>query len=236
MRIFGPCEENEETKDANDRNATVLSAGDRVEPFTRLVDEVQACRTCPRMEGRTRLLGPANGPLHPRVCFIAEAPGRLGGDRTAVPLCGDQSGRNFDRLLAAAGLARAAVFITNAVLCNPRDGAGRNASPASSEIRNCSHFLAATLDLLQPPYVVTLGAVALRAVALIEPHEAALAANVGDVIPWRGRWLIPLYHPGPRAQLHRPFAQQAEDFRRLGALLRGRNDATSAPPVTHLSP
>ena len=71
--------------------------------------------------------------------------------------------------------------------------------------------------------MVTLGAVALRALSLIEPHAATLAANVGDVIPWRGRWLVPLYHPGPRAQLHRPFARQVEDFRRLGALLRQGN-------------
>ncbi len=191
------------------------------EAFRRLVGKAKGCRTCPRMEGRTRLLGPAIGSLHPRVCCVAEAPGRLGGDRTAIPLCGDQSGRNFERLLAAAGLDRTSVFITNAVLCNPRDDAGRNAPPAPSEIRNCSGFLAATLDLLQPPFVVALGAVALRALALIEPHGATLSGNVGHVIPWRGRWLIPLYHPGPRAQLHRPFSQQTADFQRLGNLVRG---------------
>ncbi|MGH2616680.1 MAG: uracil-DNA glycosylase, partial [Thermomicrobiales bacterium] len=162
-----------------------------------MVDAAQRCRACPRMEGRTRLLSAANGSLHPRVCFIAEAPGRLGGDRTAVPLAGDRSGRNFDRLLAAAGLDRSAIFITNAVLCNPRDHAGRNAPPAASEIRNCSGFLAATLRLLQPPYVVALGNAALRALALIEPHHATLTADVGDLIPWQNRWLIPLYHPSP---------------------------------------
>jgi uracil-DNA glycosylase family 4 len=177
------------------------------------------------MEGRVRLLGPANGSLHPRVCFVAEAPGRLGGDRTAIPLCGDQSGRNFERLLAEAGLDRSSVFVTNAVLCNPRDAADRNAPPTIAEIRNCSCFLAATLDLLQPPYVVALGAVALRALALIEPHGVTLATDVGTVIPWHGRWLIPLYHPGPRAQLHRPFAQQAEDFKQLGMFVRQRPDA-----------
>ena len=205
---------------ANRHEAGAEIDGDHGAAFSCLVVEAQACRACPRMEGRIRLLGPANGSLHPRVCFVAEAPGRLGGDRTAVPLCGDQSGRNFEQLLAAAGLDRAAIFVTNAVLCNPRDTVGRNAPPTTAEIRNCSGFLATTLDLLQPPFVVALGAVALRALALLEPHGATLAADVGAVIPWRGRSLIPLYHPGPRAQLHRPFAQQAEDFRLLGALIR----------------
>jgi len=189
--------------------------------FSRLVTEAQACRACARMEGRTRVLSAANGSLQPRVCFVAEAPGRLGGDRTATPLSGDQSGRNFDRLLAEAGLERTEIFITNAVLCNPRDAQGRNAPPATSEIRTCSGFLAATLALLRPPLVVTLGAVALRALALIEHHDLALAANVGDVVRWNDRWLVPLYHPGPRAQIRRSFHQQAADFKRLGELVRG---------------
>jgi uracil-DNA glycosylase len=169
------------------------------------------------MEGRTRVLGPANGPVPAAVCFVAEAPGRRGGDRTAVPLSGDQSGRNFDLLLAAAGLERGAVFVTSAVLCNPRDAAGRNAPPRIPEIRNCSGFLAATLAVVEPRFVVALGTVALRALARIEPHEAVLARDVGRAIPWRGRWLVPLYHPGPRAQIHRSASQQRDDFRRLGA-------------------
>jgi DNA polymerase len=61
--------------------------------------------------------------------------------------------------------------------------------------------------------------VALRALSLIAPHDATLAGNVGQVITWNGRQLVPLYHPGPRAQLHRSFHQQAEDFRRLGVLI-----------------
>jgi uracil-DNA glycosylase family 4 len=197
-----------------------MPSNTRHDAFIHLVAEAQACRVCPRMEGRRRLLSEANGSLHPRICFIAEAPGRLGGDRTAVPLSGDQTGRNFDRLLAAAGIERSEVFITNAVLCNPRDETGRNAPPSTAEVRNCSGFLRATLDLLQPEYVATLGAVALRALALIEPHELVLARDVGTAVRWHGRWLVPLYHPGPRAQLHRTFQQQAEDFRRLGELIR----------------
>jgi uracil-DNA glycosylase family 4 len=195
--------------------------------FDHLVEEVHQCRVCPRMEGRRRLLSRANGALQPRVLFIAEAPGRLGGDRTAVPLAGDQSGRNFERLLAAAGLGRDEIFITNAVLCNPRDAAGRNAPPSEKELNNCSRHLAATLHVVQPSVVVTLGAVALRALQRLHPHELLLARDVGQAVRWDERWLMPLYHPGPRAQLHRDFAQQADDFRQLATFLQGleREDA-----------
>jgi uracil-DNA glycosylase len=199
----------------------------RAATFALLVEDAQACQVCPRMVGRTRLLSPANGSLDARVCFVAEAPGRLGGDRTAIPLCGDQSGRNFERLLGEAGLTRSDVFVTNAVLCNPRAG-NRNAPPTQREIQNCGRFLLATVRLIQPEVVVALGAVALRALARIEPHELTLAKHVGRAVVWHERWLVPLYHPGPRAQLWRGFHQQVNDFRDLGAFLR---QLENTPPV-----
>ena len=187
--------------------------------FACLVETAQGCRVCPRMEGRRRVLGAANGPLSAAVCFIAEAPGRLGGDRTDIPLCGDQSGRNFERLLAAAGLDRSSVFITNAVLCNPRAESGVNRPPSKSELQNCSGWLRAQIALVDAAIVVTLGAVALAALHRIERHGLTLRGDAGRSVPWNGRLLVPLYHPSPRAGLSRSYADQDEDFRRLGELL-----------------
>ena len=195
------------------------SAG-RAAAYAALVARAQACRLCPRMEGRRRVLGPGNGPLDTRVLFLAEAPGRLGGDRTGVPLVSDQSGRNFTRLLEGVGWRREDVFVSNAVLCNPRDAGGRNDTPTSAEMRNCSAHLRDLLEILDPPYVVTLGWAALSALALIAPHQVDLRRHVATPLPWAGRILVPLYHPGPRAQLHRTFAQQQEDFARLRAFIR----------------
>jgi uracil-DNA glycosylase family 4 len=184
------------------------------------------------MEGRRRVLGPANGPLGAHVLFVAEAPGRLGGDRTGVPLSSDQSGRNFTRLLESIGWRRDDVFVTNAVLCNPRDPAGRNATPTTMEVRTCARHLRALLEIVQPPFVAALGRSALAALALIAPHQVELRRDVGRPIPWAGRTLMPLYHPGPRAQLHRTFAQQCEDFERLRALVDQdhRRAADGYPP------
>ena len=159
--------------------AAIAALGQRSTAFERVVVRAQACRLCPRMEGRRRVLGSGNGALDARVLFVAEAPGRLGGDRTGVPLVSDQSGRNFTCLLQAAGWRRDEVFVTNAVLCNPRDGRGRNDTPAAREIRNCSPHLRDLLAILDPPYVVALGRTALAALALIAPHEAALRRDVG---------------------------------------------------------
>lgn len=187
--------------------------------FARLTARAGACQICERMADCRAVLSAANGHLSARILVVAEAPGRLGGARTGIPLAGDQSGRNFERLLAAAGLKRDDLFITNAVLCNPRDAYGRNDAPSMREIRNCSPFLRATIDLVDPALVIALGAVALKALGFITPHDVELRRDVAKPVRWGERILISMYHPSPRAQLHRSLAQQCEDFASLRPLL-----------------
>ena len=172
------------------------------------------------MLGRTRVLGTNNGSLDARVLFVAEAPGRLGADRTSVPLSVDQSGRNFADFLGSAGLRRENIFVTNAVLCNPRDGRGLNARPSAAELRNCSTHLAELITILDPPWVVALGRVALDALTLVAPHGAVLARDVGTARSWHGRRLVPLYHPGPRSVARRGRAQHHADYAALATLIR----------------
>ncbi|HXG42602.1 MAG TPA: uracil-DNA glycosylase [Dehalococcoidia bacterium] len=186
--------------------------------FRELCRRVAACYACPAMR-HVHVLGEANGPLEARAMFVGEAPGRLGAARTGVPFTSDQSGRRFQELLSLAGLERQEVFVTNAVLCHP-DGGGHNRRPSRHEVQACSRWLAAQLELVQAPVVVTLGEVALAALRLVSPHPYVLRHQVGQVLPWAGRVLVPLYHPSPRAANHRPLALQAEDFRRLGQIVK----------------
>jgi uracil-DNA glycosylase family 4 len=190
--------------------------------FEILVDNARRCNLCARMCGRTRVLSENNGDINSRVVFIGEAPGRLGADRTGVPFSGDRTGDNFERLLFAAGLTRREVFITNAVLCNPRDDKGNNARPTKEEVRNCSLHLSILLDVVQPDLIVPLGQCALRALHMMEPHHIELRRDVGKRVKWRDHTIVPTYHPGPRAAIHRSVAEQVEDFSLLGELVRGR--------------
>jgi DNA polymerase len=152
--------------------------------------------------------------------FIGEAPGRLGAERTGIPFFGDRSGKTFEFLLRFAGLSRESVFITNAVLCNPRDNEGLNDKPSRYEVSNCSSWLRRTILVVDPVVVVTLGSIALEALKLIERHELILRENVGRVTSWFNRHLIPLYHPGPRALIHRDIETQKRDYRKLKRFLR----------------
>ena len=192
----------------------------RGQAFAELVAGAQACRRCGSMDGRRRVLSAANGRPGARVMFIAEAPGRHGGDGTGVPLSRDASGRRFTRLLALAGLSRGEVFITNVVLCNPRSATGTNRPPSRSELTNCAGWLVQQIEVVDPAIVVTLGAVALAALGRIAPHGVTLRGDVGRAVAWHGRLLVPLYHPSPRAGLARAYAEQDADFRALGKLVR----------------
>ncbi len=189
------------------------------EAFDRLCRRVSRCRRCPRMADSARVLSTACGPVTARLMFIGEAPGRYGADRTGVPFHGDVSGNNFESFLAAAGLTRDQVFITNAALCNPKDAAGNNATPTKAELAECARHLKAQISLINPPVIATLGAVALRALNTIEAHELALKTAVRARHAWWGRQLVPLYHPGARALIHRNRRQQRADYRFLAKTL-----------------
>ncbi len=187
--------------------------------FADLVQSAQHCDLCPRLCSRRKVLSPANGSIESKVLFIAEAPGRLGADRTGVPLCGDRTGDNFEMLLGNVGWRREQVFITNAILCNPQDGNGNNGTPTPEEVGNCSAYVEMVINLVRPEVVVTLGATALDALAVIAPHGLQLREDAAKVVPWGAAKLVPLYHPGPRAIIHRSLAKQRSDFMRLAQLV-----------------
>lgn len=188
--------------------------------FDTLVTEVKSCARCERMQESCRVLGRASGELHAPLMFIGEAPGRLGADDTAIPFHGDRAGENFERLIEQVGISRYDSFITNAVLCNPKDENGNNATPTRKEIANCAGFLKRQLDLVKPRLVVTLGNQALQAIKLIESHDIDLASGVRKKWTWYDRLLLPLYHPGQRAMLHRSFLNQLADYRFVAEQLK----------------
>lgn len=209
----------------------ILFANQQLESLAACAAE---CEVCPRMQHRARVLGPQNGPADAKVLFIAEAPGRLGADRTGIPLFGDKSGDNFEHLLKSIGWNRDSVFITNAVLCNPRAVTGLNDTPTAEEVRNCSTFLAATIRLIDPTYIITIGGSALAALSNIVPHDFELSRHLRQVLRWNGRNLIPLYHTGPRAVARRSLLNMESDFQRLREVIGDPRNPKPAPrPKLH---
>jgi uracil-DNA glycosylase family 4 len=192
---------------------------DKKYKFDLLVENVTRCCQCERMSGRYKVLSRNNGSLDAKVLFIGEAPGRLGADRTLIPFYGDQTGKNFERLLKTSGLTRKDIFITNAVLCNPRDEKGNNATPNKDEVWKCSLYLSLVIEIIKPELIVTLGQCALNALNTIEPHSIELKQDVSKPIGWSRYAVLPMYHPGPRALVHRNLANQTSDFLILNEII-----------------
>lgn len=192
------------------------------ENFHKLCTEAQNCRKCPDLTERVAVLSELNGSLAPKVFFLAEAPGRQGGNRTRKPFSGDKSGANFQTLLDSISLRREEIFITNSALCNPHTATGANRKPTRNEIKNCSGFLKKTIEIVNPKIIVTLGGVALEALKLIEYHQFTLKLNAAKILFWNRRILLPLYHPSPQVVAsHRRMPEQLADFRVLaGAIER----------------
>lgn len=187
--------------------------------FKDFVNSVQYCDLCPRMNHRIKVLSQLNGNIHSNVLFIAEAPGRLGADKTGVPLFGDKTGDNFEKMIKSINWKREEIFITNAILCNPRQESGNNGTPQSAEILNCSYYLRMTIELIKPKLIVTLGRIALDSLNSISPHEYSLNKNVAQILDWDGYKIMPLYHPAPRALVHRSFQRQLEDYKSIAGFI-----------------
>jgi uracil-DNA glycosylase family 4 len=191
--------------------------------FNSLCNSINECDICQRLCNRNKVFSKYNGNINSKVLFIAEAPGRLGADKTTIPLYGDRTGNNFDFLLQNINWSRDDIFITNAVLCNPRNLDGNNDKPTIDEVRNCNVYLEMTINLIEPELIVTLGTSALNALKYICYHNYILKDYVSKIISWNSTKLMPLYHPGPRAVLHRNMIKQRSDFILLANKINPRN-------------
>jgi uracil-DNA glycosylase family 4 len=209
---------------------------DKKRKFEILIENASRCNLCIRMYGRTRVLSEKNGDIDSEILFVGEAPGRLGADRTGIPFFGDQAGRNFEQLIHFAGLTRQEIFITNAVLCNPRDEKGNNVAPNREEIQNCSLYLSMLIEIIKPELIVPLGQCALRALHAIEAHQIQLQRDVRKPVKWSKYTILPMYHPGPRTAIYRSISDQKGDFSLLGEILGRRKIEQKLPLITSFEP
>ena len=202
-----------------------------INEFDSLCDMVQLCLKCDRMCDSQRVLNRSGGALNAEIMFIGEAPGRLGADNSGIPFHGDKSGHNFEELLEFAKIDRSKIFVTNAVLCNPKDQQGNNSTPTKIEIQNCANHLAEQIRIIQPKIVVTLGATALESTRFLSQHTLTLRDGVRSANKWFDRILIPCYHPGQRAMIHRSMANQRSDYQFIADKLKKTGTSPKSKPI-----
>jgi DNA polymerase len=149
------------------------------------------------------------GPARAAILLIGEQPGDRE-DVEGLPFVGP-AGRVLDEALAAAGLSRGEVFLTNAVKhfkFEPRGKKRIHQKPNAAELEACRPWLFAELGAVRPRVIVSLGASAERSVAKIPAEAAGAAVRIATIHPSAA-----LRAP-ERAQRHRLRARLARDLRR----------------------
>ena len=149
----------------------------------------------PLSRGRTIVFGEGRADA-PRLCLIGEAPGAQE-EAQGRPFVG-KAGQNLNAFLAAIGLRREDMWVTNVVKLRPcrisARGTVSNRPPSAGELALFAPMLAEELALVRPEIVVTLGNTPLRAV--LGPKETIGERHGVPLIrPDLAFTLFPLYHP-----------------------------------------
>src|SRR5688572_28595283 len=121
------------------------------------------CRACPLWQRGTQTVFGEGGP-RAKVMLVGEQPGN-DDDLVGRPFVGP-AGKLLDRALAAAGIDRDRVYVTNVVKhfkWEPRGKRRIHAKPNAGEIAACRPWLDAELELIKPVVLVCLGATAAQA-------------------------------------------------------------------------
>ena len=121
----------------------------------------------------------ADGNPAAKVMILGEGPGAEE-DRRGLPFVGP-SGRLLDEMLAAIGLDRDQVYISNLLFWRPPG----NRTPTQGEMSVCLPFVERHIELADPAYLLLLGGSAVK----------SLLGRSEGILKLRGRW-VHYQHPG----------------------------------------
>jgi uracil-DNA glycosylase len=158
-----------------------------------LREAAAGCQACPLYKTGTQTVF-GEGLKRARLMLIGEQPG----DREDIeghPFVGP-AGRILDQALEQAEIERGDAYVTNVVKhfkWTPKGKRRIHQAPKAEEIKACSPWLEAELDVVAPEVMVCLGATAVRAVI---GSKAKVMKNHGEFLESKlGRTAMPTLHP-----------------------------------------
>lgn len=159
------------------------------ESLEKLKQEILASGVCSELAAHATQLVMGDGNADADIVFIGEAPGKQE-DEQGLPFVG-ASGKFLNEMLAAAGLRREDVYITNIVKYRPPN----NRDPLPEEKRDFWPYLMRQLEIIKPKVVITLGrhsgSAFIPDLVISRDHGHARTVKYHD----NQFLVIPLYHP-----------------------------------------
>ncbi|MCL4330367.1 MAG: uracil-DNA glycosylase [Candidatus Thermoplasmatota archaeon] len=160
-----------------------------MESLEQVCGAVSQCKLCDLHYFRKKSVCGMGNPAA-RVMIIGEAPGSKE-DEVGKPFVG-RSGQLIDRVMKEFGISRNEVYITNSVRCRPKVGT----SPKTREIKTCSLYLRAEIDLLKPQLIIPMGNTAVKSLGLILERKLGKISGISGKFFLIGNYLIsPQFHP-----------------------------------------
>lgn len=173
---------------------------------------VKDCRKCPLYKTATNSV-PGAGDPNAKIVFIGEAPGYYE-DQQGLPFVG-RSGKLLDKLLTSINRQRKDVFICNILKHRPPD----NRNPQPDEIKVCTPFLKAQLQIIKPPVIITLGRFALN-FFFPDDYISKVRGQI-KTLSWQGidLTIIPVYHPSAGLRNGAMLTALQNDFKQISKFL-----------------
>lgn len=182
-----------------------------MDEFDLLKQEVNTCTKCNLSKTRTNAVFGEGNPNAAIMC-IGEGPGYYE-DQQGRPFVG-KSGQLLDKILDVCGFTREEhVFIGNIVKCRPPN----NRDPLPEEREACLPYLYKQIELIDPKIIILLGATALK--GLIDPN-AKITKVRGEWMEWKGRLMMPTFHPSALLRNEKLKRPAWEDFKKVVAKYR----------------
>jgi uracil-DNA glycosylase family 4 len=174
-----------------------------------LAQEVSQCTRCAALASTRTQTVFGSGEPGVEICFIGEAPG-ADEDAQGLPFVG-AAGQLLTKIILACGFKREEVYICNTLKCRPPG----NRTPLPDESANCRGFLQRQLELVNPKFIVALGASA--ATGLLNTTQA-LGKLRGRFHDYQGIPVVVTYHPAYLLP-HRNPAKKADVWEDMKMLL-----------------
>jgi DNA polymerase len=162
---------------------------DKQSQLDRVKADIIEKNICPDLAAQAKSLVMGDGNINAEIVFIGEAPGK-NEDEQGLPFVG-AAGKFLNDMLAAAGMKRSDVFITNIVKYRPPD----NRDPLPEEKAAFWPYLLKQLQIIEPKVVITLGRHSMEyflpGLKIGQIHGQPKRIQFGDhkII------IIPLFHP-----------------------------------------
>lgn len=162
---------------------------DKKARLDQLAQEIIEREVCSDLAAEATQLVIGDGNPDAEIVLIGEAPGKKE-DELGIPFVG-ASGKFLNEMLAAAGLKREGVYITNIIKYRPPN----NRDPSTIEKEAFWPYLMRQLEIIQPRVVITLGrhsgAAFIPDLVISRDHGQPQTVKFND----QTLLIIPLYHP-----------------------------------------